>query len=292
MLIANAAELKRANERFDVAISNMSQGLCLFDADKRLVISNRRYQEMYGLPDELVMPGTPLQTDSAVLCRPGETGNAYRRSTRPIDADGIKNIYEPADGRKIFIQRKSLPDGGWVATHDDITEQKRGERLLAEKADELEAHERPFRRGVEQHVAGPLHVRRRAEGRRLERALWRNISSEPGSDKARHFVAADPGISAGEGYRFCRAPDVYVKENVKLASEMQELADGRVVAIARHPMANGGWLTTHEDITDRARSEKRIAFLAQHDLLTGLANRALFAEKLDEAAKRLAAARH
>ena len=59
-----------------------------------------------------------------------------------------------------------------------------------------------------------------------------------------------------------------------------------MVAIARHPMANGGWLTTHEDITDRARSEKRIAFLAQHDLLTGLANRVLFAEKLDDAAKR------
>ncbi len=52
-------------------------------------------------------------------------------------------------------------------------------------------------------------------------------------------------------------------------------------------MANGGWLTTHEDITERARNEKRIAFLAQHDLLTGLANRALFSEKLDDAAKRL-----
>ncbi|MFX8696438.1 PAS-domain containing protein, partial [Acinetobacter baumannii] len=51
MLIANAAELKRANERFDIAISNMSQGLCLFDSDKNLVISNRRYQEMYDLPD-------------------------------------------------------------------------------------------------------------------------------------------------------------------------------------------------------------------------------------------------
>ena len=38
----------------------MSQGLCLFDADKRLVISNHRYQDMYDLPDELVMPGTPL----------------------------------------------------------------------------------------------------------------------------------------------------------------------------------------------------------------------------------------
>ena len=69
-----------------------------------------------------------------------------------------------------------------------------------------------------------------------------------------------------------------------MAKEIHELADGRVVAIARHAMANGGWLTTHEDITERARNEKRIAFLAQHDLLTGLANRALFSEKLDDAA--------
>ena len=50
-----------------------------------------------------------------------------------------KQNYEPADGRKIFIQRKPLPDGGWVATHEDVTEQKRGEQLLAEKAAELEA---------------------------------------------------------------------------------------------------------------------------------------------------------
>src|SRR5439155_963419 len=79
----------------------------------------------------------------------------------------------------------------------------------------------------------------------------------------------------------------YRKGNVKEAKQVRERADGRVVAIARHMMAHGGWLTTHEDITDRARSEKRIAFLAQHDLLTGLANRALFSEKLDYAAKRL-----
>jgi diguanylate cyclase (GGDEF)-like protein len=52
-------------------------------------------------------------------------------------------------------------------------------------------------------------------------------------------------------------------------------------------MPNGGWLTTHEDITDRARNEQRIAFLAQHDLLTSLANRALFSERLEDAARRL-----
>ena len=64
LLAENAAKLKRTNDRFDAAISNMSQGLCLFDADKRLVISNKRYQEMYDLPDELVVPGHAVETGS------------------------------------------------------------------------------------------------------------------------------------------------------------------------------------------------------------------------------------
>ena len=83
-------------------------------------------------------------------------------------------------------------------------------------------------------------------------------------------------------------PEDYLEKNGRAAKEVRELADGRVVEIARHAMPDGAWITTHEDITDRARNEERIAFLAQHDLLTGLANRALFAERLDDAAKRLA----
>ena len=47
--------------------------------------------------------------------------------------------------------------------------------------------------------------------------------------------------------------------NVKQAAEVQELADGRVVEIKRQPMANGGWLTTHEDVTAEKQSEKLLA---------------------------------
>jgi diguanylate cyclase (GGDEF)-like protein len=65
-----------------------------------------------------------------------------------------------------------------------------------------------------------------------------------------------------------------------------KLANGRIISIVRTPMTDGGWVATHEDITVRALNEKRIAFLAEHDLLTGLANRALFSERLQEAAKR------
>src|SRR6202034_1322015 len=53
------------------------------------------------------------------------------------------------------------------------------------------------------------------------------------------------------------------------------------------PMADGGWLATHEDISERRRAEAEIVHLARHDALTGLANRTEFNARLEEASKRL-----
>lgn len=287
-LVESAAEVKRINDRFDVAISNMSQGLCLFDAGKRLVISNRRYQEMYGLPDRLVLPGTPLDRILQHYVDRGETSNLTVDQHVELMPTQSKQDYQPADGRQIFIQRKPLPDGGWVATHEDVTEQKRSEQLLAEKAAELAAMNERFDAALnnmsqglcmfdaEQKVA--VSNARYGEIYRLSRD-----QIKPGTSLAQILeYRREMGTNFADV-----APEAYLKQNVKDASEVRELSDGRTVAIARHMMTHGGWLTTHEDITDRARNEKRIAYLAQHDLLTGLANRALFAEKLEDAARRL-----
>ena len=119
MLAANAAEVRRINERFDVAISNMSQGLCLFDADRNLVISNRRYQEMYNLPDRLVTPGTPLQKILQHYYDRGERGEAQRRricgkrwrtsrdrpGTLNVRLRYMQNSARAADGRRLGRHR-------------------------------------------------------------------------------------------------------------------------------------------------------------------------------------------
>ena len=291
LLANNAEKLKRTNDRFDAAINNMSQGLCLFDADKRLVISNRRFQEMYRLPGELVMPGTPLRRILQFYEDRGDVRdiklNQDLDQYSQLIGAAHKQDYEPADGRKILIHRNPLSDGGWVATHEDVTEQKRGEQLLTEKAAELEA----------MNVRFDAALNNMSQGLCMFDAEQKVVVSNARYGEI-YRLSPDqikPGTSLREileyrrekGTGFHVEPETYVKLNVKIANEVLELADSRVVAISRHPMPNGGWLTTHEDITDRARNEKRIAFLAQHDLLTGLANRALFSEKLDDAAKRL-----
>ena len=98
------------------------------------------------------------------------------------------------------------------------------------------------------------------------------------------------GILKGESTR--TAADAKISALGELPKDaascrVDEFADGRFMLVTRQPMPDGGWLATHEDITERKRAEAEIVHLARHDGLTGLANRAEFNAKLEEASKRL-----
>ena len=134
------AELEAQNGRFAAAIENMRHGLCFFDGEQRLIVSNRRFAEMYGLPPEHIRPGTRL---SEIVDRRFEAGSdpgipraeyvAWRKNIAGRSAPHT-SVVELRNGRVVAIRHQPMPDGGWVSTHEDITEQRQAETRIAHMA--------------------------------------------------------------------------------------------------------------------------------------------------------------
>jgi PAS domain-containing protein len=159
----SAGSLQQTNQRFDAALSSKSQGLCMFDAVQRLVISNERFREIYDYPADLVRPGTPLgDILSNLVSRGAQQGEMtvddYIAALQTQHHETFFNL----DGRIISIVRRPTADGGWVVTHEDVTEQKHGQRLLRRKGRRAACGERPVRGCGPQHAAGARSVRRGA----------------------------------------------------------------------------------------------------------------------------------
>ena len=95
-------------------------------------------------------------------------------------------------------------------------------------------------------------------------------------------IAAGSSPRDAEKYVVDRLDEAFRPEPAQIVNELR---DGRVVAINRRPMPDGGSVAIHQDITTQKRAEERIAHLAHYDGLTGLANRVLFLEHVDKAAQ-------
>ncbi|CAH2603530.1 EAL domain-containing protein [Rhodovastum atsumiense] len=161
---ALAEERRQKQAQFAAAVGSMTQGLCMFAADRRLVVANRSFAGMFDVPPDCLVPGIAFE---AMLDRQAEAGRLSHAEAEAIKA-----------------------------------------RTLA------------------------LH-------------------------------------GAGE-----------------VSSVIRELPDGRSISECFTPTADGGWLVTFEDVTERRAAEAKIIHLAHHDALTNLPNRALFRIKLDEAIAR------
>ncbi|HUC16416.1 MAG TPA: EAL domain-containing protein [Acetobacteraceae bacterium] len=130
---------------------------------------------------------------------------------------------------------------------------------------------------VEQHLI--LCNRRYAEMYGLRCAHVRPGTSLSEIIDRRYAAGSFPSMSRAEYQARCER---IVARRLSHASVV-ELHDGRIIAIRHQPMPDGGWVSTHEDITAQRRAETRIAHISRHDSLTGLANRVLLREWLEEA---------
>jgi PAS domain S-box-containing protein len=133
--------LHRHNKRLTQALGNTPQGLCMWDASGRLLVCNERYLTMYGMSPKVVRPGRSLRD---VLVHRTEIGNfagdvdkyvADIHKRREERKNGT-HIMQSPDGRMISVSEQHIADGSWVATHEDVTEQRKFENQRATLAAE------------------------------------------------------------------------------------------------------------------------------------------------------------
>ena len=139
LIARSEAEITKQVERLEAAVGNMSQGLCMYDGDQRLIISNARYAEIYGIDPEQVHPGITVKEILELrLAAGGFHGEAKNYCSRRIAVSAenqpAQYIVELHNGRIVEIVRQPLSNGGWVATHEDITERRQAEAKIAHMA--------------------------------------------------------------------------------------------------------------------------------------------------------------
>jgi len=125
---AGIVMLEAQAARFQTVFDSVSQGVCFFDGDGRLILSNRRYAEIYRIAPERVRPGATLHEIVELRVAAGTcaaaTSDDYLSfcASQSSGENGMIWSAELKDGRTIQIRHQPMPDGGWKATHEDITE--------------------------------------------------------------------------------------------------------------------------------------------------------------------------
>ena len=283
-LAEKTRELERANMQVDAALHNMSQGLCMFDADGRLAVCNERYIAMYGLSADIIKPGCALLAMLEHRLERGTfDGDPVEYDLKIRAAAQRREKYciwlELKDGRVVEVVNEPAPGGGWVATHDDITERVRAERERA-RAEH-------FLHTVVDHIPATVFVKDASDNRytllnkageelfgvRREALIGKRSSEVFSSEQAEAIEGRDrEALAAGDQIVVRELPFKTADDDIRLLN-LKRLAIQGEDGQARYILG------VAEDVTERKRAEAKIAHLAHHDALTGLPNRAAFNER-------------
>ena len=283
--------LEQEKHRLDTALNNMTQGLVLYDASARVVVYNQRYVDMYGLSTDVVKPGVHFRD---IIRHRKETGS-FKGSVDEFVSTVLRNvargevtnsILESANGRAVHIVNRPLPNGGWVATMEDIT----ARRNLEQERDRNLA----FLLQIIDHIPTQITVKDARDRRYLlvnrvaETRFGMPRSEILGKTAADVFPKASADSIADDDERILQSEGVLVLD--EHAWESQGLGK-RVVTSKRLAIRDQNGevryiINVVDDITDQRRADEKIAHLAHYDALTDLPNRVLFREQVERELQR------
>lgn len=292
--LVDITETKNQSDRLHTIFENVPGGFIYFDSGHQLSFYNEESVGIIQVPRDLLNqklhlldylkfnaergdygPGDPEELALERLKQfPPDQPHAYERSA--------------ADGRFLDFRSTPLPGGGFIYNFFDVTERKQMEEQLAEnerqaryRTAELETILANMRQGVS------------VFDKRGRLTLWNKqyieIFGKPEGDVREgvsliELIEAEKNRGEFDGDVQEHVMDLMIRlSSGEVVRSKFRHPNGKIISAVHAPMPDGGWIGTHEDVTQRELAAEKIEYAAHHDTLTGLGNRTLFNAKLDEA---------
>ncbi|MCH7778633.1 MAG: PAS-domain containing protein, partial [Gemmatimonadetes bacterium] len=258
-------EIARQSALLGTTFENMSQGICVHDADLKLAAFNLRYIELRGYPRGFIRLGMPLEEIVRFNAERGEYGpgdmEELVRERISFTRLGKKVGYERAgvDGRIVAFHREPMPGGGYVSTFTDITARKKSEKALIRQSALLEASLESMSQGI---VVYDSDLKVRAfNSKYIELQDFPKGLVRVGApmEEIFRFQAERDDYGPGDVEAHVRERAKSRRSGAAAARLERSLPNGKVVSARREPMPDGGYVTTYTDITEEKRAEKEIA---------------------------------
>jgi diguanylate cyclase (GGDEF)-like protein len=166
LLIEQEKQLRGQNVQLDAALNNMAQGLCMFDAEHRLVVVNQPFCTLFAVPQDKFAPGMMVSEFTDVIVRernlPAERAAELHANQKMMVERGEQHNYafDTAEGRRVSVVHTPMQSGGWVTTYLDVTARHKAEAKVTHMAQHDALTELPNRRRFREQLQHELaHLR-------------------------------------------------------------------------------------------------------------------------------------